>query len=63
MLFFYAILNAIVAGRLHIHGMWFDIYKGEDYLFSKDQKRFVVIDVSFTHSLEFSLSSIDQMCD
>ncbi|EGT43056.1 CBN-BCA-1 protein [Caenorhabditis brenneri] len=32
------------SGRLHIHGMWFDIYKGEDYLFSKDKKRFVVID-------------------
>ncbi|CAB3400100.1 unnamed protein product [Caenorhabditis bovis] len=30
-------------GKLHVHGMWFDVYKGEDYLFSKDKKRFIVV--------------------
>lgn len=32
------------AGRLFVHGMWFDVYNGDDYLFSKDKKRFVLID-------------------
>lgn len=34
-----------VWGRLFVHGMWFDVYNGDDYLFSKDKKRFVLIDV------------------
>uniref|UniRef100_A0A8R1E268 Carbonic anhydrase n=1 Tax=Caenorhabditis japonica TaxID=281687 RepID=A0A8R1E268_CAEJA len=45
------------SGRLHIHGMWFDIYKGEDYLFSKDKKRFVVIDENTVTDLLAELNS------
>uniref|UniRef100_A0A7I4Z052 Carbonic anhydrase n=1 Tax=Haemonchus contortus TaxID=6289 RepID=A0A7I4Z052_HAECO len=32
------------SGNLFVHGMWFDIYNGDDYLFSRDKKRFVLID-------------------
>ncbi|CAD6194288.1 unnamed protein product [Caenorhabditis auriculariae] len=30
--------------KLFVHGMWFDIYKGEVYIFSREKKRFIVID-------------------
>ncbi|KAB0797532.1 hypothetical protein PPYR_08525 [Photinus pyralis] len=30
--------------QIHIHAMWFDIYTGEIYYFSRQAKRFVVID-------------------
>lgn len=30
--------------QLHIHALWFDIYTGEIYYFSRAAKKFVVID-------------------
>lgn len=30
--------------QLHIHALWFDIYTGEIYYFSRGLKRFVIID-------------------
>jgi carbonic anhydrase len=30
--------------QLHIHALWFDIYTGEIYYFSRGAKRFVVVD-------------------
>ncbi|XP_050307550.1 beta carbonic anhydrase 1 [Anthonomus grandis grandis] len=32
--------------QLHIHALWFDIYTGEIYYFSRASKRFVIIDES-----------------
>ncbi|ENN75223.1 beta carbonic anhydrase 1 [Dendroctonus ponderosae] len=32
--------------QLHIHALWFDIYTGEIYYFSRGAKRFVIIDES-----------------
>ncbi|KAF1748068.1 hypothetical protein GCK72_024535 [Caenorhabditis remanei] len=47
------------SGRLHIHGMWFDVYTGDDYLFSKDKKRFVVIDEK---TVDKHLSELNARC-
>lgn len=30
--------------NLHIHALWFDIYTGDIYYFSRGQKRFVHVD-------------------
>lgn len=30
--------------QLHIHALWFDIYTGEIYYFSRQAKRFLIID-------------------
>lgn len=30
--------------ELHIHALWFDIYTGEIYYFSRGRKQFVIID-------------------
>ncbi|VDM54008.1 unnamed protein product [Angiostrongylus costaricensis] len=38
-------------GRLFVHGMWFDINNGDDYLFSKKQKLFVLVHVGFLDCL------------
>ncbi|KAK4880809.1 hypothetical protein RN001_008955 [Aquatica leii] len=32
--------------QLHIHALWFDIYTGEIYYFSRQAKRFIIIDES-----------------
>ncbi|CAJ0585443.1 unnamed protein product, partial [Mesorhabditis spiculigera] len=32
------------SGKLFLHGMWFDIYSGNNYLFSKDDRRYVSIE-------------------
>lgn len=36
---------------LHIHALWFDIYTGDVYFFSRAAKRFVVVDESSVESL------------
>lgn len=36
--------NRLEKNQLHIHALWFDIYTGEIYYFSRAAKRFVVID-------------------
>ena len=38
---------------LHIHALWFDIYTGDIYYFSRNSKRFIPIDET----------SIDQLLD
>ncbi|PIC18649.1 hypothetical protein B9Z55_024466 [Caenorhabditis nigoni] len=43
------------AGNLHLHGAWFNIYDGEVFLFSKDRKRFIVIDEKTVPSLSAEL--------
>ncbi|CAJ0934725.1 unnamed protein product, partial [Mesorhabditis belari] len=47
------------SGKLFIHGMWFDIYKGDDYLFSKDKKQFVNIEESTITEL---MSELERRC-
>lgn len=37
--------------QLHIHALWFDIYTGEIYYFSRREKKFVVIDERTIDSL------------
>lgn len=36
---------------LHIHALWFDIYTGNIYFFSRAAKRFVIIDESSIDNL------------
>lgn len=36
---------------LHIHALWFDIYTGDVYYFSRGAKRFVVVDESSVETL------------
>lgn len=36
---------------LHIHALWFDIYTGDVYYFSRAAKRFVAVDESSVDSL------------
>lgn len=36
---------------LHIHALWFDIYTGNIYFFSRSAKRFVIIDESSIENL------------
>ncbi|VDO86722.1 unnamed protein product [Haemonchus placei] len=43
------------SGNLFVHGMWFDIYNGDDYLFSRDKKRFVLIDEGTVSNLKAEL--------
>eukprot|EP00095_Tigriopus_kingsejongensis_P002934 maker-scaffold517_size150149-snap-gene-0.15 protein:Tk02934 transcript:maker-scaffold517_size150149-snap-gene-0.15-mRNA-1 annotation:"beta-carbonic anhydrase" len=43
-------------GRTHIHAMWFDIYTGDIYYFSRKQKCFVTIEDS---NVEELLSEVD----
>ena len=31
-------------GSVNLHAMWFDIYEGEMYFFSKEKQRFILID-------------------
>ncbi|WKY14472.1 hypothetical protein Q1695_000203 [Nippostrongylus brasiliensis] len=45
------------SGLVFVHGMWFDIYNGDDYLFSKDKKQFVLIDESTVPDLLAELES------
>jgi len=49
--------NAISSGRVHIHALWFDIYTGDIYYFSRSQKRFVEISES---TAEYLLSEIQE---
>lgn len=37
--------------QLHIHALWFDIYTGDIYFFSRSAKRFVAIDELSVDSL------------
>lgn len=37
---------------MDLHAMWFDIFAGEMYLFSKPQKEFVLIDEGSVDELE-----------
>lgn len=36
---------------LHIHALWFDIYTGDIYFFSRGQKRFVPVDETSCDSI------------
>lgn len=36
---------------LHIHALWFDIYTGDIYYFSRGQKRFVHVDETTCESI------------
>lgn len=42
--------------ELHIHALWFDIYTGEIYYFSRAAKRFVIIDENHVSKL------LDEVC-
>ena len=44
-------------GVVHLDAMWFDIYTGEMYLFSREQQRFVVIDEKSVPKLMKELES------
>ncbi|XP_070542501.1 beta carbonic anhydrase 1-like [Ptychodera flava] len=35
--------NHLESDKVHLHAMWFDIYSGDVYLFSRERKRFVEI--------------------
>lgn len=39
-------------GSVHLHAMWFDIYTGNMYMFSKDRRRFVIVDENTVDELE-----------
>ena len=49
--------NAISSGRVHIHALWFDIYTGDIYYFSRSQKRFVEISET---TAEYLLNEIQE---
>lgn len=49
--------RAISSGRVHLHALWFDIYTGDVYYFSRKQKRFV--EISETTS-EYLLDEINE---
>ena len=36
--------EGLLKGRVYIHALWFDIYTGDIYFFSRQQKKFVPID-------------------
>ncbi|KAH7730640.1 CBN-BCA-2 protein [Aphelenchoides avenae] len=38
-------------GDVHLHAMWFDIYTGEMYLFSRERQRFVVVNEQTSNEL------------
>ncbi|PAV77907.1 hypothetical protein WR25_14002 [Diploscapter pachys] len=46
-------------GKLHVHGMWFDIYKGDVWLFSKDRKQYVKIEEETVTDL---MQELDKRC-
>ncbi|GMT05420.1 hypothetical protein PENTCL1PPCAC_27594 [Pristionchus entomophagus] len=52
--------EAFEKGTLYIHGMWFDVYKGEDYLFSKEKRQFVIIKED---TLDGLMDELHRRCD
>jgi carbonic anhydrase len=47
----------LATGKAHLHALWFDIYTGDIYYFSRQKKRFVdVNETSFSPILEEILS-------
>ena len=43
--------EGLMRGRVYIHALWFDIYTGDIYYFSRRQKMFVDINESNTEKL------------
>ncbi|CAI4226766.1 unnamed protein product [Auanema sp. JU1783] len=46
-------------GRLFVHAMWFDVYEGEDYLFSREKRSFIPINENTVESLS---AELDRRC-
>jgi carbonic anhydrase len=42
--------------RVHLHVLWFDIYKGDMYMFSRSKERFILIDETTVDQLESEAS-------
>ncbi|PAV81673.1 hypothetical protein WR25_17282 [Diploscapter pachys] len=40
------------SGKVHLHAMWFDVYTGEMYMFSKNKAQFVLVDENSVDELE-----------
>ncbi|PAV60762.1 hypothetical protein WR25_25427 [Diploscapter pachys] len=40
------------SGKVHLHAMWFDVYTGEMYMFSKKKAQFVLVDENSVDELE-----------
>lgn len=34
----------LARNQVHLHALWFDVYSGDMYMFSRDKERFVLID-------------------
>ncbi|CAJ0584503.1 unnamed protein product, partial [Mesorhabditis spiculigera] len=47
------------SGKLFLHGMWFDIYSGNNYLFSKDDRRYVSIE---ENTVEKLMAELEKRC-
>lgn len=42
----------LLQGRVHLHALWFDVYKGDMHMFSRLRERFVLIDEQSVDALE-----------
>jgi len=48
----YGFMREILAtGKVHLHALWFDIYTGDIYYFSRQKKRFVEVNESSFYPL------------
>jgi len=43
--------------RVHLHALWFDVYKGDMFMFSRQHERFVLIDENSVDELEAEASA------
>ncbi|CAD5219166.1 unnamed protein product [Bursaphelenchus okinawaensis] len=42
----------LLEGRVHLHALWFDVYKGDMFMFSRKKERFIEIDENTAPELE-----------
>ncbi|KAI6181229.1 Carbonic anhydrase [Aphelenchoides besseyi] len=43
--------------RVHLHALWFDVYKGDMHMFSRERERFILIDETTVGELEREVRS------
>lgn len=56
--------DKLVKGEVRLHGLWFDLYGGDFYLFSRNQERFLIVtEENYRHLVEDGEGQISSASD